>query len=128
VGEDQDRATPQTREEAGPALLATSATPHAALASWRNLFVDFLITKRGLAEALQSNDDTFQTLYDYFIERLVPVCAQLLDAATTAGEITTDMDALVLMLGFGTSASAPTVLTTMFASCWDSSLRGLRAR
>jgi|SRR5450432_366840 hypothetical protein len=49
------------------------------------------------------------------------VCAQLLDAATTAGEITTDMDALVLMLGFGTSASAPKALTTMFASCWDSS-------
>jgi hypothetical protein len=29
------------------------------------------------------------------------ICAQLVDAATTAGEITTDMDALVLMLGLG---------------------------
>src|SRR4029077_10966840 len=33
--------------EAGPALLATSATPYAALGRWINLFVDFLITKHG---------------------------------------------------------------------------------
>jgi len=87
--------------EAGPALLATSTTPHAALASWINLFVDFLVTKHGLAEALRSNDDTFQTLHAYFLDRLVPVCADLLDAAATAGEIVPDMDAYVLMHGIG---------------------------
>ncbi|MET8413954.1 TetR/AcrR family transcriptional regulator, partial [Streptomyces sp. NPDC005195] len=31
--------------EAGPALLASSPTPHAALGRWINLFVDFLVTK-----------------------------------------------------------------------------------
>ena len=33
--------------EAGPALLASSGTPHAALARWIDLFVDFLVTERG---------------------------------------------------------------------------------
>ncbi|SIR30291.1 TetR/AcrR family transcriptional regulator [Micromonospora avicenniae] len=86
---------------AGPALLAESATPYAALASWIDLFVDFLVTKHGLAEAMQSDDAAFQTLHAYFLDRLVPVCAQLLDAAATAGEILPDMDALVLMRGIG---------------------------
>ena len=71
--------------EAGPALLANSSTPHAALARWINLFVDFLVTKHGLAEALQSDDAAFETLHAYFLDRLVPVCAQLLDAAADGG-------------------------------------------
>jgi AcrR family transcriptional regulator len=87
--------------EAGPALLANSSTPHAALARWINLFVDFLVTKHGLAAALQSDDAAFQTLHSYFLDRLVPVCAQLLDAAAKAGEIRPDMDAFELMLGVG---------------------------
>jgi AcrR family transcriptional regulator len=86
---------------AGPALLANSSTPHAALARWINLFVDFLVTKHGLAAALQSDDAAFQTLHAYFLDRLVPVCAQLLDAAAAAGEIRPDMDAFELMLGVG---------------------------
>jgi AcrR family transcriptional regulator len=91
----------QACAEAGPALLAESATPHAALASWIDLFVDFLVTKHGLAEALQSDQEAFQTLHAYFLDHLVPVCADLLDAAATAGEIVPDMDALVLMRGIG---------------------------
>jgi len=87
--------------EAGPTLLANSSTPHAALARWINLFVDFLVTKHGLAEALQSDDAAFETLHAYFLDRLVPVCAQLLDAAATAGEILPDMDALELLRGVG---------------------------
>jgi len=87
--------------EAGPALLASSATPHAALRRWINLFVDFLVTKHGLAEALQSDNAGFDTLHTYFLDRLVPVCAQLLDAAAQAGEIRLDMDALELLHGVG---------------------------
>ena len=86
---------------AGPELLADSSTPHAALARWINLFVDFLITKHGLAEALQSDDAAFATLHAYFLDRLVPVCAKLLDAAAAAGEILPDIDAFELMLGVG---------------------------
>jgi AcrR family transcriptional regulator len=87
--------------EAGPTLLANSSTPHAALARWINLFVDFLVTKHGLAEALQSDDAAFKTLHAYFLDHLVPVCAQLLDAAATAGEILPDMDAYELLRGVG---------------------------
>ena len=87
--------------EAGPALLATSDSPHTALARWIDLFVDFLVTKHGLAEALQSDDATFATLHAYFIDRLVPVCAELLDAAARAGEIRPDIQALELMRGVG---------------------------
>ncbi|MFE1963249.1 TetR/AcrR family transcriptional regulator [Streptomyces sp. NPDC059479] len=87
--------------EAGPALLASSATPHAALARWIDLFVDFLVTKHGLAAVLQSGDTGFDALHAYFLDRLVPVCAQLLDAAVVAGEIRSDVDALVLMHGVG---------------------------
>ncbi|WP_067834943.1 TetR/AcrR family transcriptional regulator [Nocardia lijiangensis] len=86
---------------AGPALLADSKTPHAALARWINLFVDFLVTKHGLAEALQSGDPTFETLHSYFLDRLVPVCTQLLDAAAAAGEIRPDMEAYELLRGVG---------------------------
>ncbi|MFI0446957.1 TetR/AcrR family transcriptional regulator [Actinomadura sp. 6N118] len=85
--------------EAGPALLATSATPHAALGQWINLFVDFLVTKHGLAAVLQS--DNFDTLHAYFLDRLVPVCTQLLDAAAAAGEIRSDLRAYELMRGVG---------------------------
>jgi AcrR family transcriptional regulator len=86
---------------AGPTLLANSGSPHAALARWINLFVDFLVTKHGLAEALRSDAAAFQTLHSYFLDRLVLVCAQLLDAAATAGEIRADTDAYELMLGVG---------------------------
>jgi AcrR family transcriptional regulator len=87
--------------EAGPALLASSSTPHAALTQWIDLFVDFLITKHGLAAALQSDQARFETLHAYFLDRLVPVCAQLLDAAAAAGEIRPGMDAYGLMRGVG---------------------------
>ena len=87
--------------EAGPALLATCSTPHAALARWINLFVDFLVTKHGLAEALQSDAAAFETLHAYFLDRLVPACARLLDAAAAAGEIRPDTDAFELMIGVG---------------------------
>ena len=77
--------------EAGPVLLRDRATPHAALARWIDLFVDFLVTKHGLAAALQSDNAAFETLHAYFLDRLVPVCAQLLDAAAAAGEIRSDL-------------------------------------
>ncbi|MFE0025582.1 TetR/AcrR family transcriptional regulator [Amycolatopsis sp. NPDC059021] len=87
--------------EAGPALLETSATPYAALASWIDLFVDFVVTKQGLASVLQSDDPCFDPLHSYFLDRLVPVCTRLLDAAAAAGEIRSGQDAYELMRGVG---------------------------
>lgn len=87
--------------EAGPALLAGAGSPYTALVRWIDLFVDFLVTKHGLAEALQSDDAAFAALHEYFLDRLLPVCAELLDAAADAGEIRSDIGALGLMRGVG---------------------------
>jgi AcrR family transcriptional regulator len=87
--------------QAGPALLASSSTPLAALTQWIDLFVDFLITKHGLAAALQSDNGSFEALHAYFLDRLVPVCAQLLDAATQARGIRTELGAYELMRAVG---------------------------
>jgi len=40
-------------------------------------------------------------LHAYFLDRLVPVCAELLAAAAAAGEIVADVDAYGLMRGIG---------------------------
>lgn len=87
--------------EAGPVLLAKSSSPYAALGQWVNLFVDFLVTKHGLAAVLQPDSPGFDALHAYFLDRLVPVCAQLLAAAAQAGEISADIDAYELMRGIG---------------------------
>ncbi|MGW0659197.1 TetR/AcrR family transcriptional regulator [Streptodolium elevatio] len=90
-----------TCAEAGPALLAAEPTPHTALERWTDLFVDFLVTKHGLAAAMQSDNAGFETLHAYFLDRLVPVCAALLDAAAASGEIRPDIEAYQLMRGIG---------------------------
>lgn len=87
--------------EAGPALLAAGEPPLAALRQWVDLFVDFLVTKHGLAGALQSDSGGFEALHTYFLDRLVPVCEQLLDAAADAGEIEPGTRAYELMRGIG---------------------------
>jgi AcrR family transcriptional regulator len=92
---------------AGPALLAAEASPHAALAAWINLFVDFLVTKHGLAAALQSDRARFETLHGLFLDRLVPVCGQLLAAAAAAGEIRPDIDPHGLLRAVGNLCIGP---------------------
>jgi len=87
--------------EAGPRLLESCDSPHAALAQWIDLFVDFLVTKHGLAGALRSDDAAFQSLHGYFLERLLPVCGALLGAATEAGEVRSEVTPLELMRGVG---------------------------
>ncbi|WP_447035111.1 TetR/AcrR family transcriptional regulator [Streptomyces sp. DSM 118878] len=87
--------------EAGPRLLAEAGSPFAALREWVDLFVDFLVTKHGLANAMQSDSGGFDALHAYFLDRLVPVCAQLLDAAVDAAEIRPGTRALELMRGIG---------------------------
>ncbi|MGI5376294.1 TetR/AcrR family transcriptional regulator [Streptomyces sp. CA-251387] len=87
--------------EAGPSLLASSETPHAALARWIDLFVDFLVTKHGLAAVFQSGNADFEALHSYFLDRLVPVCTELLEAAAASGEIRSGIEAYELMRGVG---------------------------
>ncbi|MGW5452506.1 TetR/AcrR family transcriptional regulator [Nocardia sp. NPDC003979] len=86
--------------QAAPQLLA-STEPYEALTRWIDLFTDFLVTKHGLAAALQSDDPTFQALHANFLDRLLPACGELLDAAAAAGEIRTDIDPYLLLRGIG---------------------------
>ena len=87
--------------EAGPALLADNASPYTALSQWVDLFVDFLVTKHGLAAVMRSDNVGFEALHTYFLDRLVPACAHLLEAAALAGEISANVEALELMRGIG---------------------------
>jgi AcrR family transcriptional regulator len=86
--------------EAGPALLK-SHPPYSALTRWIDQFVDFLVTKHGLATALQSDSAGFEPLHAYFLDRLLPVAVQLLDAAEAAGEIQPGTDAYGFMRAIG---------------------------
>lgn len=87
--------------EAGPTLLAGAETPFAALSQWIDLFVDFLVTKHGLADALQSDSDRFAALHAHFLDRLSPVATQLIDAAVDAGDIQPGTHPYELMRGIG---------------------------
>ncbi len=87
--------------EAGPRLLASADSPLDALRQWIDLFVDFLVTKHGLADALQSDSDRFAALHAHFLDRLLPVCAQLLDAAVEADDIRPGTQPYELMRGIG---------------------------
>lgn len=88
--------------EAGSALLANKrSSPYGALVEWIDLFVDFLVTKHGLAAVLQSDQTGFDALHAFFLDRLLPVCAQLLKAAEKAKEIRRGVTAYELMRGIG---------------------------
>lgn len=86
---------------AGEDALARGGSPAAALRGWIDLFVDFLVTKHGLAGALQPDGPQFETLHAYFLDRLVPVCTRLLEAAVAAGEVRGDVRPLELMRAVG---------------------------
>ena len=87
--------------EAGPTLLAEAGSPVEALRRWIDQFTDFLVTKHGLADALGSDAGTFTALHAYFLDRLEPVCADLIDAAVAAGAVRADITAYELMRGVG---------------------------
>ncbi|WGL52842.1 helix-turn-helix domain containing protein [Nocardioides sp. BP30] len=94
--------------EAGPAMLASSESPFDALARWIDGFVDFLVTKHGLAAVMQSDDSCFDPLHAYFLERLVPVCGELVAAARASGQITSAIEPLELMRGVGNLCAGAT--------------------
>lgn len=87
--------------KAGPELLATSSSPYTALGQWMDLFVGFLVTKHGLAAAMQSDKPSFATLQVSFLDRLLPVCTEIITAAVKAGEIYEGVEAFELMYGVG---------------------------
>ena len=82
-------------------LIASNESPDDALSQWIDLFVDFLATKHGLAAAMRSDHAGFEALHTYFLDRLVPVCAELLNAAARDNKIRADVNALELMRAVG---------------------------
>ena len=87
--------------DAGPVLLAESSSPQVALERWVDLFVDFLVTKHGLAGALTNGSVESDALHTHFVERLVPVCEALLQAATAHDAGTPPVSAYTFMRGIG---------------------------
>ncbi|MFD9705936.1 TetR/AcrR family transcriptional regulator [Lentzea sp. NPDC059081] len=86
--------------EAGPALLAEAESPFAALRDWVDLFVNFLVTKHGLAAAMRDDPEGFAALHA-LLGGLVPVLADLLGAAREAGEITREIPPYQLLRAVG---------------------------
>ena len=78
--------------------LAAANPPGEALSLWMQRLVDLLKTKRGLAAALHTNDPAYQSLPDYYRNRLTPVLETLLNAASAAGNIRADVDAAELLM------------------------------
>ncbi|MBD7997765.1 TetR/AcrR family transcriptional regulator [Oerskovia sp. Sa2CUA8] len=87
--------------DAGPRLLAESETPEAALRAWVALFVEFLVTKHGLAAALQGDSAGSDALHTYFVGRLVPVAGALLEAALEPMDTAPPVDAYNVLKGIG---------------------------
>lgn len=85
----------------GAVLSEEPGSGHTALMKWIDRFVRFVETKQGLATTLQSNDPCYDPLHAYFVERLEPVCRDLLDAAAEAGDIEPGQDPYELMLAVG---------------------------
>lgn len=78
--------------------LAADHEPDEALALWMQRLVDLLKTKRGLATALHSGNPAYQSLPDYFLNRLTPTLNDLLSAAEAAGTIRAKVDAGELLM------------------------------
>jgi AcrR family transcriptional regulator len=66
--------------DTAPAL-ASEFEPGEALDRWMQRYVDFIVTKRGLSGALQSDSAAYASLPEYFYGRLRPALASLLQAA-----------------------------------------------
>lgn len=77
--------------DAAPAL-AEAHPPGEALALWMQRYVDFFTAKRGLSAALHTGDPALKPLPEYFLQRLRPALASLLEAAAAAGEIRANVD------------------------------------
>lgn len=72
-----------------------------ALDRWITAFVDFLVTKHGLSDALSSQDPGRGTLHALLLDELVPACSTLLVASQQAGQVDPELDAFTLLRAVG---------------------------
>lgn len=78
---------------AAGAQLSAVHEPAEALAEWLRQYTEFVGTKRGLAPALHSGDPAYQALPGYFLHKLGPALAALLETAVALGAVRDDVSA-----------------------------------
>lgn len=77
--------------------LRSSHPPADALRLWVQGYVDLVATKRGMAEALHSDDEAVVGVRDYVTEMLEPRVADLLADAQAVGEVSAQITARELL-------------------------------
>jgi AcrR family transcriptional regulator len=81
--------------------LRGSSEPGRALEQWVSAFVEFLVTKHGLGVALQSDEAGFHSLHALMLDKLVPACGLLVEAAVAQRELDPKVTAYALMRAVG---------------------------
>lgn len=79
------------------ARLSRDLAPVAALRAWMLLFVDYLATKQGMAEALKTLIGGTDALYGDSSARIADAIDKLVQAAVAAGAITINIEPLDLL-------------------------------
>jgi AcrR family transcriptional regulator len=78
--------------DAAPTLLA-QLSPERALRAWMDRFVDYMTTKRGMAEALKAVIASGGNPYAVSRDRMLAAVGSLLDAGIAAGTLRADVQA-----------------------------------
>jgi AcrR family transcriptional regulator len=111
------------------AAFADAHEPGEALARWMQRYVDFILTKRGLSNALQSDTAAYAALPDYFYARLRPALATLLRAAVESKAIRPGFEADELLRAAATLCKAnPDEDTALTRKMVGLMVDGLRCR
>jgi AcrR family transcriptional regulator len=111
------------------ASIAAEHEPGEALARWMQRYVDFILTKRGLSNALHSDHAAYAALPDYFYARLRPALAALLQAAVEQKLIRPGYEADELLRAAATLCKAnPIEDTAMTRKMVGLLVDGLRCR
>jgi AcrR family transcriptional regulator len=82
---------------AGAARLAEAHSPTVALREWLLLFVDYMATKHGMSEALNSIVGGTSDLYSATTVQVRQAIARLIDRAVASGDIRLDFDPIDLL-------------------------------
>jgi AcrR family transcriptional regulator len=86
--------------DAAPALLETMP-PDQAVRAWMDLFVEYMTTKRGMADALRAVIASGGNPFAQSRDRLIEAVTTLLTAAADAGSVRTDVRAEDVLAGLG---------------------------
>lgn len=90
----------------GATRIVAEYAPGEALERWAEGYVSFIMTKRGLSNALQADAATQTSLHDYFYGRLRPPLAALLKAAVEQNVIRPGYEADELLRAVATLCKA----------------------